>query len=668
MAPTDENPQKDTEIPGFIIGKSLIESARAHARQFTSSFYEDWRFLLGENHYGLPASVRALATEPYKSRPVRNWLFASVDHKSAVVLDASPQIHVEPLTDDVNLIDRLRISTAVKHELERLRWDEHAEDVFWDGSALGVGLTHIYVRQDPLTFDTEEPIYEIKLEHVDPARFYPDPSASRLSDCRFVCYEPLLDLSRIREMFPEKADKVKPDVQEPITNLASGTTFKPQRNDSNLIYGPGQELMLGGDSVIRSRKANVAFIWVKDESTIRDVEIKVLKGARPGLQCTDCSLVHDEDDMTAMGSCPGCGGTNLTPVEMPPKTEEVTRKTRQYPFGRLIVLTREVLLYDGPNPHDIDTIFPFASYHHYRVPRRFWGYGDVALLKSPQRVADKNMAQLLDYMRLGANGPFEYPSTAEAYQSLGNAPGQPIPVEPALMGMARYVPTAPGFNIAVFQVCDAIVRDDFQRVSGITDVSLGVAPASPTSGVEVQARQRAASTRIGSHMKRLNNYRSDVASIVWQLMAQYYGGLRNYRFQGFNGELTSVQLDVSTLPAGVRIAVSADLDEIEKDKLAGQNLVMFLNQPPGSPGGVDGPFADLTLAALGTPPAIVREFMERKNMMEQFGMGPLAPQPVSPVPGASNGKSRPSGGPKAQPPTRPPKKMPPIEAILNQGG
>jgi hypothetical protein len=285
------------------------------------------------------------------------------------------------------------------------------------------------------------------------------------------------------------------------------------------------------------------------------------------------------------------------------------------------------LLYDGENPYALDTVFPFAEYVHYYVPGKFWGFSDVALLKSAQMVADKNMAQALDAQRMTSMGYFEYPAEALAYAQRGNAPGQGFPVPVQYTGRARWL-TPQGYNAQLHSMVDEINLRDFERMGGVSDVSTGTSPNAPTSGVEVQARQRAAATRIGMHLKRLNRYRGDLASLVWKVMNQYYVGPRTFMVQQPTGEQEAIAEDVSQLPPGVAVRVDADLDALEKDKLMGQNLTAaiqsgVLTDPKMRP------FLPMYLTSLGLSPTLVRQTIETVDQVAAM-QAQAPPPPVEP--------------------------------------
>ena len=609
--------------------------ARPRAEAFTSTFESDKKYALGENHWPISRSWSQNQVGQWKSQTVRNYLFTTIDHKAAVVLDATPSIHVEPLDDDVTFQQRQEIGSAVKHELERLRWDEITQDVFLDGAVTGTGLVMCRTEPDKLTQQ-----HKIRIDVVDPRRFYPDPSASRLNECRFVVYEPELDMSVIKSIFPEKGDKVKPSGTVSI-GKADVTSETRSRSNDEIVYGPGTEVVFGQDGLMRSRKANVCFIWIRDDALSSDTVTNTTSPAMQVSVCPECGVkMEQEPGAEPDDLCDHCGYQGEMPLEDQPAIEtQDTIISRAYPFGRMIAMSGDVLLYDGPNPYEIETVFPFAVYTHYRVSRRFWGYGDVALLKSPQMVADKNMAQLLDAMRLTANGPFEYPAEAEGYTNLGNSPGQLVPVPLPFMGKAHYV-TPNGYNVQLHSVADEANIRDFQRVSGVSDVSIGTSPSAPTSGVEVQARQRAAATRVGKHLRALNTFRSDLASLVWKVMNQYYIGPRAFMAQTPTSEYEAIVLDVSKLPKGVAVRVDADLDAGEKDKLMGQNIAGFITS-----GGLENPallpYLDIILSTFGAPPSLVKELQTRvqmqQMMMQQQAMLGLPP----PVSNVANGSAAP---------------------------
>jgi hypothetical protein len=592
-------------------------------------------------------------------------------------LDAAPAMHAEPLSDDVTTLDLEHAKNVTKHERDRLRMEKHRQTVYYDGTVIGKGLTHFYSEKDKLSG-------EMKLcaERVDPRRFYWDPSADSLAECRFVVYEPELDMSRIAEIFPEKAGEVKPSTK---TDLGKPYSETRSRSNDELMYSTGTGMaVFEKDGQMHQKKADVAFVWVKSDELLEEVRAKVLKEERPGLRCLDCGVPMEEDaaepapmmDMGGIGdmmdggpemgmepgmedmappACPHCGSPNLQPITLPEEAENETVISRKYPYGRLIVTTGEVLLFDGPSPWELETVFPFAEYAFDPIPGDFMGVSDVDLLKSVSMVLDKNQAMLLDAQRLTSMGVFEYPIGAEGYSQLGTQPGQTVPVSPELIGMSRWI-TPNGYNDRLHSVLDEISMRDLQRISGISDVSQGMSPTAPTSGVEVQARQRAAATRIGQHMKAMSQYDTDCSNIIFQLMRQLYKGPRMFRYDmamapmlgqemeamgQAPSEFQAISLDVSMLPPGIAIRMTADPDDIEKDRLEGQNVLGVITNVFANPGILlsVAPYLDILLPSMGIKPQKAKELQTRvmTNLpMIQAAMMAQAALPTGNPPGQSD--------------------------------
>src|SRR5580765_1980661 len=94
---------KTTDLPGYKLGKALLDSARPQARNYTSSFYEDQRFALGENQWPTPNSFKAWWGERWKNRNVRNYTFAVINFKIGSILGQKPTVRCVPLDEIVSL-------------------------------------------------------------------------------------------------------------------------------------------------------------------------------------------------------------------------------------------------------------------------------------------------------------------------------------------------------------------------------------------------------------------------------------------------------------------------------------------------------------------------------------------------------------------------------------
>ncbi len=210
-------------------------------------------------------------------------------------------------------------------------------------------------------------------------------------------------------------------------------------------------------------------------------------------------------------------------------------------------------------------------------------------------------------MRICGNPPLEVPSEVPAYRHVGNAPGDLVLCPAAFMNLAHYLSPAQSYNVQLHQILDEALKRDIQEVSGVTDVSSGLAPAAPTSGKEVEARIGAASTRSDLHNSQFNEFESQSLSILYQMMNQFYIEPRAYQVAKVNGELEAIVLEVSQLPRNVRIKVTSSLDQAQKDVNFGQNLMQAVTA------GQVGFYPDLMLPLMGASPEVSREIQMRET-------------------------------------------------------
>jgi hypothetical protein len=595
-----------------------VELARPKADSFTQNYENDLKYFLGENHWPAIKQWSAGTSDAWKNRSVRNYLHAVVSHKAATVLAVEPSLRVDPIGENVDLLTRQKIAAAVEDELNRLHWDEVREDAFMRGAPCGVGGFMIRLEEDKLSGEKK-----IALDEMDMRRFAPDPDYTRPHKWRFATYTPYLDKSIIKEFFPERGGMVKTSPQQ--VGKYTSTSEHRVRSEEEMIYAPGGEAVIGKDGSLSQRGADVCMVWVRDNTLAEELLKKTVSGPEILAKCPTCgAFMHADVGTGGEQDCASCGYSGpMQMVEKPEETEDYTVVSRAYPFGRFIAYSGDVLLCDRPNPLPIgpEDIYPFSFYVHRTVAGRFWGYGDVPLGKSIQMAIDKNAAQAIDALRMTFNGPFEYPAEAEAYTNLGNAPGQMVPVQLPYMNKAHYI-RPDSTNIALFQTVEEILQRDLQRTLEVTDVTVGIAPSAPTSGVEVQARINAASTGTGAHLKRLTRFDSNLATKCWQIMCKAYVAPKTVMMRGPTSDFEAVELSMTELPRNVRIRVDANLNASSKDENMAQNLVQVLSNPSI----VQSPFFDLITEIITKDP-IWSEEVQARNQAYKQAMANAPPQP-----------------------------------------
>lgn len=608
---TEPVTKKDSDLAAYRYARALCESARSVSSQRLQSLARNWDFLMGKDHWPKAVTTAAAMLDQWAFRGVVNWTYATVKTKASMITGSAADIFIEPLDEASKYYDRLLIKSAIEHELDRVNSRQVAYDCYISGSVTGVGVAMWSMKPDPLTG-----IEKLTLVPIKTDEFYRDPSADMIEseNCRFVVWSPELDMSTIRQMWPSRAKDVKPEMRQ----VAGGWTYKPNDQDAHLITGTAGEFVVDQQNTLSSRKARVNFVWIRDEEIARDLQEVVLLQSRPGYQCVSCGELYEADG-SVEGQCPTCGG-NLENVDLPPKTQtnEVIRKA--YPYGRLTVYSGDTLLYDGENPYEIETVFPFAIYYHDRIPGQFYGSNDVDMLKSLQEAQNTTVGQLIDYVRLSVNGPFEYPVGAKSYTEMGNGPAERHPVPDHLAGKAHYV-SPQNFNVAAWSALHGSLYQHFQIVSGLGSIGFSQTSSPPISATEAEIANARLSDRMKGHAEWFGFFLSNLANIGYQMMKQFYSDPIGMKVQMPDSEVKSIQVEVQSLPkAAIRVVVNTQ--ETVKDKLLGQNLSQFAGS-----GGLDTPYADIVLEALGTPANRIRELMERRGLQEELTGGPAPPPP-----------------------------------------
>lgn len=585
-------PVLDKNLPAYRYAKALCESARAAASPKTKTFKSKWDFFQGRDQWKAPQTMAAKQLDEWAYRGVVNWTYATVKTKAAMVTNAQSDTFVEPLDEESTYRDRQLWKAAIDREAERLHFRSVSRDIFLRGAVCYVGVGMVTAKPDNLTGKMA-----IQLKAIDPADFYCDPSADSLEDpaCRFVVWEPELDMSTIREMWPSKADQVRADQKKPIYEKSGITYSKP--DDSNLIYGSGGDFIIDPKGILISRRARVQFVWIVDESLVEDI------------------AVAQGEQNAADGSVPDM---------------EIRRK---YPYGRLIVYSGETLLYDGENPYEIESVFPFFVYHHDRIPGDFYGQCDTDLVASLQEAQNTVLSMGVDGVVLSMFGPFEYPVGCVSYTKLGNGPKHRHPVPDHLAGKARFVPPT-GADTNLWNGVLQNIEHQFLVVTGLTGPAIGMTSSPPISATEAEISNSRLSDRMKAHVSEFERALSRGLNLIRELMVQFYDEPIAIAPQMPNSEVQTTYIEVQQLPP-VRIRCSISTSESLKDKLLGQNLAQGIQT-----GVLASPYAELFLESIGTPASRIKEVMERQNLQNELvppGAGGPPPPPLSLV-GGPNGQ------------------------------
>jgi hypothetical protein len=190
----------------------------------------------------------------------------------------------------------------------------------------------------------------------------------------------------------------------------------------------------------------------------------------------------------------------------------------------------KTLLQDIPSPY-LHGEFPFVRFIDAILPRSFWGEGEVQSLMEQQKIINKILANVIDYMTLMSN-PVWITEIGNGInpERLTNAIGAVLQTGAGKAGtVKREIP--PGMQSGMIDALQMFIRQE-ESTSGITDVTQGRNPSGVTAAAAIQSLQESAHTRIRLKERNLAVSLSQLGSQVVALMMQYYTDVRVVRLVG----------------------------------------------------------------------------------------------------------------------------------------
>lgn len=135
-------------------------------------------------------------------------------------------------------------------------------------------------------------------------------------------------------------------------------------------------------------------------------------------------------------------------------------QTNDTPGGRLLICTRDRVLYDGPRPLPFLYTSPIRCFDFLRVPGRPSGSSSIEMLKGPQKAYNRGAAVLMEHRNLLASPITVLDEGAGmAHVSVDNSPGQTISCTPrAGIDPIQYV-SAPNLPADVWKFQDWVLSE-----------------------------------------------------------------------------------------------------------------------------------------------------------------------------------------------------------------
>lgn len=586
--------------------KALRDSSRAFTSEFMKESEDAWLYAIGEKRFPSPQNQAAKQQAKHLSRTVRNGMYSMMDHRVSFVTDAEPKITIKAL-QEISEGERRELESILASELDRLHWQEDNLNCAWDSEVTKVGYVFFYAEDDPLTGEKK-----ICTRIPDPSRVYVNKQATSIRDARYMVMEEDISLAEIRRLWPDQADEVKAKDAKPLGMGADAEVYHA-KTDDELVLLPGNEFIVSKDGKVVDQSATVTWAWERNPETRAIWEESTNESEEPGYECMACGQLFIADD----SECPTCASTDASEVSIPPGKGRRKFKEKVYPYGRCLIGIPEqnIIFFDGENELPLERVFPFARLSCYKKSRSYYGQSTYDMLKSNQKARDQIAGLLQDHLRHNAHPTMEIPESAsEGWQMAGNGPSARAIVPDEVTGQARIMSSAQ-FDYQGWQLADRMLQADAEEITGVDEILKGGGPG-PESGEAIKVRQVARSKRISGTLKRYNEYATDYAAIVMELMTKLYVTPRTFTVRGPNNELSAITATLASLPYQVVVQVSADPDKAQTDRLQGQNLSQFILSGALFDPRIR-PFLDEILFGMGIDSGRAQRIQQKLNAMDE---------------------------------------------------
>jgi hypothetical protein len=207
---------------------------------------------------------------------------------------------------------------------------------------------------------------------------------------------------------------------------------------------------------------------------------------------------------------------------------------KRFPHGRLITMlpNQNIVLQDVENPYKHGHK-PYVRFVDTVLPRQFWGEGEAEPLMDIQRVINKIMSVILDYMNLMGNPVWVIESGSGVdSEQITNQCGLIIETAEGKSGTVRreIPPPLPQYIQELYQT----MLNMANMISGVGELSNGARPIGITAAAAIETLQEASQTRIRQKARNMETALSQMGYLIVSLMMQFYRTPRVAKITGDN--------------------------------------------------------------------------------------------------------------------------------------
>ncbi|MBR9701041.1 hypothetical protein GOV11_04205 [Candidatus Woesearchaeota archaeon] len=249
------------------------------------------------------------------------------------------------------------------------------------------------------------------------------------------------------------------------------------------------------------------------------------------------------------------------------------KKTPEMPQGRFIEFTNEVILTNIEHPFSHGE-FPFERFTDIDLPGQTYGVSFFETVKQLTATYNNVINMILRNEYLTSHPKWMVPAGSTSLTSLGND----ITIVQYKGGVPPQLVQSNPTSPELFKMLD-LVKQDFQQISGVFDISRGQTPAGVKSGIALQFLAEQESERFNEQILKWNQFIKGVAIKTLAVAGDYYDVTdgRMIRLLGKNDKWKTVFFDSDNLskPYDIRVQNSSSLPQ---SKAARIQTIIDLNK------------------------------------------------------------------------------------------
>lgn len=384
-----------------------------------------------------------------------------------------------------------QFTKILMHIFKREGVYETISEAFHQGACItGLNLLHVY-----LDFQNDPVSGEVKVDNLPYSSFYIDPFFRKadLSDCSFIWRRSYLTHSAAAALMPAKYDQIMA-----LTGNPSG-----MGKDTRFQYMP--------EAYGMSQKNRISY----DEYYYRDFRKQKLLIDKQTGETLDVTMQEDFDVNAFLAH-----HTQVTVIE------------QDIPTVRLAIAMQDEIMYDGPQPTNIDS-FPFVGvfgFYNSMMPYFYNRIQGIARsLRDPQMLMNRRITLSADLLESQANSGWIFKEGAiiDVKHLFQTGQGRIIPLKNSAQMTDIQQITPPQIPPSFFQLQETFAKE-LNFVSGINEELMGSA-IDDKAGILAALRQGAGLTTLQPLFDRLNHSQKLLGETIMQIVQRNYtpGKIKN---------------------------------------------------------------------------------------------------------------------------------------------